>query len=74
MSYSPQNADEAGYVSFALIDSLIDFLIIKRIITQQDCVSILETAAAHLQVAPNNSSSRSAEFVRRIIFSKKELE
>ena len=71
MSHTPQNADEAGYVSFALIDALVDLLINRGIITPQDCATILETAAAHLQVAPNNASARSAEFVRRIFSTRK---
>jgi hypothetical protein len=74
MSHTPQNADEAGYVSFALIDALVDLLINRGIITPRDCVTILETAATHLQVTPNNVSARSAEFVRRILLDKKELE
>jgi len=60
----PQNGEEAGYAAVALFDALIDLLLKRQVIGQEDLNSIGVAAAASLSVASNSASNRAAHFVR----------
>ena len=67
---TPQNGEEAAYISFALVDALGDLLMRRGIISRGDFFSIFEAVALGLEKSPNSSGARSAKFVRDLRLSK----
>ena len=67
---TPQNAEEAAYISFALIDALGDLLMRKGVISRGDFFALFETVTKRLSESPNSAGARSAEFVRGLRLSK----
>lgn len=64
-SGTPQNSEEAAYISYALLDALLDLLISKGILSQGELSTLFDTAAASLTQSPNPSGKRGAEFLRQ---------
>ncbi len=71
MSRMPQNGEETAYVSFALVDALIEALVTKGIIARNDALDILRDAIARLgqsavlvEHSTKGSRARAADFIR----------
>lgn len=67
---TPQNGDEAAYISFALVDALCDMLVSKGVVAREDIVAVFSAASIKLSQSPNSSGARGAEFLRRVRLSK----
>jgi hypothetical protein len=61
----PQNAEEAAYLSFALIDALAERLVTLRVMDQATHDAVYQTAAMVLEHTPIAAANRAAEFLRR---------
>ena len=59
----PQNGEEAGYTAFALVDELIDVLVVNRILPAALAQQVFKTAAERLSKESNGPSNRAAQFV-----------
>jgi hypothetical protein len=71
---SPQNEEEAAYVSFALLEALIWRLIDKNAIFQDDIKAILLRAIDIIEATPKNSNSRLTGILRSMSFDQKGFE
>ena len=45
MPHNPQNAEEAGYISFALFEALTDMLVVNNILSPEDINNVLRRHA-----------------------------
>ena len=59
----PQNADEAAYIGFAIVDALADVLL-RCVITRVDFQGALLASIQQLDLTPNKSYVRAADFIR----------
>jgi hypothetical protein len=76
----PQNSEETAYVSFALVEALIDGLVARDILTRGDADGIFQNAVALLgqgSVLVEHSNkgprARAADFIRDAMLIKKNL-
>jgi len=70
-SHMPQNEEEAAYVSFALLEGLIELLIKKNVISHDDVRTLLLNAIQIIEATPNNSNGRMTSFIRTLSFDQK---
>ena len=71
MSRLPQNGEETAYVSFVLVDTLIEALVAKGILARNDAPGILRDAITRLgqsevlvEHSTKGSRARAADFIR----------
>jgi hypothetical protein len=71
MSRLPQNGEETAYVSFVLVDTLIEALVAKGILARNDALGILRDAITRLgqsevfvEHSTKGSRARAADFIR----------
>jgi hypothetical protein len=71
MSRFPQNGEEAAYVSFVLVDALIEALVAKSTLTRNEALSIfrdaitrLDESAILVEHSTKGSRKRAADFIR----------
>jgi hypothetical protein len=62
------NEQETACVSFALLDSLIGFLINKNVISREEIRGIILNAIQIIEATPKNSNGRMTDFVRSLSF------
>lgn len=72
-SPTPQSGEDAAYAAIALFDALIDNLLKRQIIRQEDLNSIGIAAVTSLKVANNGQANRAADFVGTWVASQKEV-
>jgi hypothetical protein len=71
-SHVPQNEEEAAYVSFALLEALIELLIKKNVMSSHDDVrALLLNAIQIIEATPHNSNGRMTSFIRTLSFDQK---
>lgn len=80
MSRLPQNGKETAYVSFVLVDALIEALVAKGILARNDALSIFQDAITRLgqsatlvEHSTEGSSARAADFIRHAMLAEQTL-
>jgi hypothetical protein len=67
----PQNAEEAAYASFALLEALIKFLVSKGVATPDEIDdAVFRAAITTLRKVPNNACDRAADFIRDMMLNR----
>lgn len=67
----PNNAEEAAYAAYALIDALLERLQLVKVFDADGIRAIIKTAEMRLANHPNHASSRAAGFLRNAVLGEK---
>jgi hypothetical protein len=71
---TPQNDVETTYIAFGLVDSLMDVLQTKGLITADDIDGIVHSVAVRLSQGNNSEQRRASEFLAQWLLKKPQFE